>query len=109
MAIWRTVGGPWLFVANVMGQMRFMGRDGRPIWMTGGANTADYIMIYLPARTDVRALEDQFPLPPDKIEIPPGSGSFWLVDAVGDQARAFPNEFRVVMASKDHNGPAARP
>lgn len=50
-------------------------------------------MIYLPKRTDVRP--DWAAGQGDNIELPAGSGRYYLAVDVDDIARDFPNEFRV--------------
>jgi hypothetical protein len=57
-------------------------------WNTQATTT----LLYLPAGTDIR-------LPHvggngDIVEVPSGSGLYWAVQAVGDVAKGFSNEYR---------------
>jgi len=58
------------------------------------------ITIIFPPKTDVRDSTEGGVQGPDLIEMPPGSGSRYIVRSVGDQYRAFPNEYRVACVTK---------
>jgi hypothetical protein len=53
----------------------------------------------LPAGTDIRD-EGVDPGVADCVEVPAGSGRFYLVDYVDDVAKDFPNEYRIAVLVK---------
>jgi len=53
-----------------------------------------YQLMYFPYRSDVRDSTDAA-AGGDWVELPPGSGAFYLLLAVRDVARGYPNEFRI--------------
>jgi hypothetical protein len=65
----------------------------------GGFNPAIYLL--LPAGTDVR--DGLNSSGADGVEVPAGSGRFYVVTAVDDAGKGFPNEHRVAVLSKTGN------
>lgn len=57
------------------------------------------LIVRLPAGTDVRSHWQAGSGEPDQIELPAGSGVYYLVSDVNDVAKGFPNEYRAALVT----------
>jgi len=57
------------------------------------------LILRLPAGTDIRCKWQAGTGLPDQVEVPQGSGVFYLVSDVADVAKGFPNEYRSALIS----------
>lgn len=60
-------------------------------WASLGSPSVN-ITLLVPALTDIRGWND--PAAPDDVEVPQGSGRFYVVNQVDDFGKGFPNEHR---------------
>lgn len=95
--------GPWLTAvlrATVMGNLAF-GRRVQQVRVSDGAVTNTYggqCTLLLPALTDVR--DGSCGLNPDFLEIPAGSGRWYVCMLVEDIGKGFANEHRAATVGK---------
>lgn len=90
--IWRTpamppVGPPALVTVGNLTPGRRVTADWNVFGMT--------MQLLLPALTDIRAAPNS--IPSDVVEVPAGTGRFYLVIAVDDMGKGFPNEYRMAL------------
>jgi hypothetical protein len=77
------------------------------IFGAGGSSFSGQGMtLLLPPLTDIR--DDLCASGADGVEVPAGSGRFYVVESVDDAGKGFPNEHRVALLTKTP-GPAAAP
>ena len=75
---------------NVPCQLRFLKSQFADLAATG--TQASTILLLVPKLTDIRMLGNANQ--PDIVEVPPGTGRFYHVNAVDDVAKGFANEYR---------------
>lgn len=80
-------------MGNLSPGRRSTGVRSRTGYGTGDSVEAAYLM--LPAHTDVR--DQRNGAQPDALEVPGGSGRFYLANHVEDVAKGFTNEYRMVV------------
>jgi hypothetical protein len=99
--------GPWLtkvFRAFVPCNLR-MGRGSLVILPTDGNGEAAYGIqpnLLVPAGSDIR--DGSCYLEPDLLEVPAGSGRWYVAMNVDDVGKGFENEFRLVTIGKIYQG-----
>jgi hypothetical protein len=94
--IWRfgtLVGNPPDVVT--VGNLAF-GRRGHTL--DGSVTTSGAMFLLVPKLTDIRGkAESPLAAPYDKVEVPAGSGRYYIVDFVDDSGKGFLNEHRVAI------------
>jgi hypothetical protein len=109
-SVWRYNGAVHVRVAPVMCAMFCLDRVREAFqWPTALQTGTGAVLIYVPKLTDVRDYTDVGGTTQDRLEVPDGSGSFFEVARVHDQAKGHGNEFRVVLAEHIFVTAQARP
>lgn len=112
--------GPGIFVPGTqrlvvlcnfsLGRLVITGPDAQPSNLPGTGSGIDsvYRIMRVPALTDIRSAWSLATFP-DEVEVPAGSGCFYIVEDVADQAKGFPNEHRLAWVIVDRRNPIPFP
>lgn len=94
--LWRT-GGTLTPIPTAQGfcQLHVAGLTSGLFPANPGSSATFSRYLFLPPKTDIRG-GDIRPQP-DFVEVPAGTGRFYIVTTIDDVAKGFPNEFRVAL------------
>ncbi len=94
-------GGPFPLTGGVTSPCQLQLRKDGWVSSNGGSGIAASMLLLLPKGTDIRPSHTTTPA--DAVQVPDDSGEYYVVSAVNDVAKGFPNEYRVAMLALQAN------